>query len=225
MGDGLVHAQETAKAPRDARSALTSLVREAVSTVGNARADGDFLEAIARLQKHGVDVARRQWQVLTNIFQVQTYAVITGSTNLGPCFSSRWTEHLGARCLEQQQASDLLVRLDGLGVRSPCALAFDSVTIANSMFARQETLQIITMSCLSAATGRLQNHFVASPSIGLSHDGVSQAKSVLEALARHEAHFTVESLRRRVVTVIGGDGGNCVSTLPIYLISVPVLHR
>ena len=46
----------TAKAPRDARSALTSLVREAVSTVGNARADGDFLEAIARLQKHGVDV-------------------------------------------------------------------------------------------------------------------------------------------------------------------------
>ena len=56
VGDGLVHAQETAKAPRDARSALTSLVREAVSTVGNARADGDFLEAIARLQKHGVDV-------------------------------------------------------------------------------------------------------------------------------------------------------------------------
>ena len=28
VGDGLVHAQETAKAPRDARSALTSLVRE-----------------------------------------------------------------------------------------------------------------------------------------------------------------------------------------------------
>ena len=55
VGDGQVHAL-AAKSPRDARSALTSLVREAVSTVGNARPDGDFLEAITRLQKHGVDV-------------------------------------------------------------------------------------------------------------------------------------------------------------------------
>eukprot|EP00439_Symbiodinium_sp_Y106_P076715 s402_g15.t2 len=192
VGDGQVHAL-AAKSPRDARSALTSLVREAVSTVGNARPDGDFLEAITRLQKHGVDVGDKY----------------CSSNNLGPCLSSRWTEHLGAKCLEQQQASDLLARLDGLGVRSPCALAFDSVTIANSMFARQETLQIITMSTFSAATGRLQNHFVASPAIGLSHDGVSQATSVLEALARHEAHLTAESLRRRVVTIIGGDSGNC----------------
>ncbi|CAE7206682.1 unnamed protein product [Symbiodinium sp. CCMP2592] len=63
-GDGRVNgdrrvnapAAETAKTQRDARSSLTSLVREAVSTVGNARPDGDFLEAITRLQKHGVDV-------------------------------------------------------------------------------------------------------------------------------------------------------------------------
>ena len=106
------------------------------------------------------------------------------------------------------QAEVISQKLDGLGVLSPMCISFDAVSIGDSLFARHETFQIIIATVISLAPGHplLTTHFMECPSTGMSHDGDSQAASVLGALKNHAAQLSVKSLRRRVLTMIAGDG-------------------
>ena len=120
----------------------------------------------------------------------------------------RLVEHSAAKLLEFMQADIINQRLYGLGVLSPICISFDSVSIGDSLYARNETFQVIVVTVLDLSPGvpLLATHFLQCPSVGLSHDGDNQAACVLKALEDHAGQFNKRSLRRRVLTLIAGDG-------------------
>ena len=117
-------------------------------------------------------------------------------------------EHSAAKLLEFMQADIINQRLYGLGVLSPICISFDSVSIGDSLYARNETFQVIVVTVLDLSPGvpLLATHFLQCPSVGLSHAGDNQAACVLKALEDHAGQFNKRSLRRRVLTLIAGDG-------------------
>ena len=165
---------------RDKKTVMQTLVREALHNVAMARPDDCYVASLARLQQH--------------------YDVDIGDKYSSPEFL-KLAEFMGAKLLEFWQAEALVSKLPGLKTASPLAVAFDTVSIGESMFARSETFQIIVVSTLSADTGRLQPYFLACPSAGMDHDGASQATSILETMGQHAAprqctEFSPDALRR-----------------------------
>ncbi|CAE7025951.1 unnamed protein product, partial [Symbiodinium sp. CCMP2456] len=98
--------------------------------------------------------------------------------------------------------------LPGLGVRSPISLVFDGITLGSATFARHESLQVICVTSIDAATGRLVNRLLATPSVGSDKDGVSVAKVVLAGLVQHSCGFNEARLRSLPLCMVGGDGAN-----------------
>ena len=120
----------------------------------------------------------------------------------------RLVEHSAAKLLEFMQADIINQRLYGLGVLSPICISFDSVSIGDSLYARHETFQVIVVTVLDLSRGvpLLATHFLQCPIVGLSHDGDNQAACILKSLEQHAGQFNKRSLRRRVLTLIAGDG-------------------
>ena len=116
---------------------------------------------------------------------------------------------MAAKLLEFRQSEVIAQILPGLGTLSPASLCFDGVSIGNSLFSRGESFTVFVLSTISASSGRLFPQFVASPSSGLLHDGPSQAAVVLSSLETHASKLTTESLRSRVLCMVGGDGAVC----------------
>ena len=169
---------------RQVEFTMKLLVREALVNASKSRADEEFAVSLARLQNLGIDT--------------------------GDKYASRGfvhvVEHSGSKMMEFLQAESLLHKLPGLGILSPMSLTFDSVSVGDAVFARNETFQIICSTVLDPISGELVTHFLSCPSIGMNHDGASQAAVVLEALRTHASNITLQSLRRRVLTMVGGDG-------------------
>ena len=120
----------------------------------------------------------------------------------------RLVEHSAAKLLEFMQAEVINQKLVGLGVQSPMSISFDGMSIGDSLYARHETFQVTIATALSLSPGvpLLATYFLHCPSVGLSHDGDSQAACVLRTLEGHAGQFNKRSLRRRVLTMIAGDG-------------------
>ncbi|CAE7181894.1 unnamed protein product [Symbiodinium microadriaticum] len=171
---------------RNKEEILKVLVREALHSSAHGLADDSFLQAVARLTLCGVD---------------------TGDKFCSRPFL-RLCEFLGAKLLELCDAETMAEKLPGIGVVPPVSIAFDSVSVGDSMYARAETFQILVLSCISPHTGVLGAHFLSCPSSGLAHDGKSQCRLVLHALEQHAARLTKASLQSRIVCMIGGDGGS-----------------
>lgn len=169
---------------RQAEFTMALLVREALVNASKARADEEFAVSLARLQNLGLDIGDK--------YASRSFV--------------RVVEHSGAKMMEFLQAESLLHKLPGLGILSPMSLTFDSVSVGDAMFARNETFQIICCTVLDSISGELVTHFLSCPSIGMNHDGASQAAGVLEALRTHASNITLQSLRRRCLTMVGGDG-------------------
>ena len=169
---------------RDGAKAMRLLVGEALVNAAHARPDDHYVLSVARLNHLGLDCGDK-------------YA------------SARFVrvaEFCAGKLLEFGQAEVLNAELGGLGVVSPLSCSFDAVSVGDTMFARNETFQIITVTALDPCTGKLSTHFLNCPSIGSGHDGDAQAQVVLNALAHHPAKLTSQSLRQRVLTMVGGDG-------------------
>ena len=172
---------------RSREEILRVLIREALHCSSHGLADDYYVQSVARLQLCGLDV---------------------GDKYVSKKFV-RMVEFLSAKQLEYLQADVLARRLPGLAVVSPLSIAFDGISIGDSLFSRAESFQVIVVSSLNVTTGRLFPQLLASPSSGLFHDGASQAQLVMQSLCEHQAKLTKESLRGRMLAVIGGDGAIC----------------
>ena len=95
--------------------------------------------------------------------------------------------------------------LGGLGIKSDVGIMFDGVSIGATHFARHETLLLIGCSHTDARTGELRAQLIAAPSMGMFHDGTTQAALVLRALQSHPVQLGTRELRARVA-IVGGDG-------------------
>ena len=163
---------------------MVCLVREAVYTISHGYPDAHYMQSLCRLSMNGVSIGDK--------FASKSFL--------------QMVEFTGSKLIELMVADSLSTRLPGLGVVSPIAVTFDGVTVGDSLFARNESFQVICVAALSPHTGEIISHFVGCPSIGLQKKGVDQAKLVLQALAAHPAGFHPTGLRRRVLTIVGGDG-------------------
>ena len=170
---------------RDRKQILRALVREAIHSSAHGRPDDSYLQAAARLRLCGVD---------------------TGDKFVSRPFL-RLCEFLCAKLIEICDAESLSQKLPAIGVLPPISIAFDGVSVGDSMYARAESFQMLVLSCVSSHTGFLGCHFISCPSSGLAHDGKSQSRLVLHALENHAAKLSKASLQSRGVCIIGGDGG------------------
>ena len=172
---------------RSREEILRLLIREALHCSSHGLADDYYLQSVARMQLCGLDIGDK--------FVSRKFV--------------RMIEFLGAKQVEYLQADVLARRLPGLAVLSPLSIAFDGISIGNSLFSRAESFLVIVVSSLNVTTGRLFPQLLASPSSGLFHDGASQAQLVMQSLCEHQGQLTKESLRGRMLAVIGGDGAIC----------------
>ena len=163
---------------------MVCLVREAVYTISHGYPDAHYMQSLCRLSMNGVSIGDK--------FASKSFL--------------QMVEFTGSKLIELMVADSLSTRLPGVGVVSPIAVTFDGVTVGDSLFARNESFQVICVAALSPHTGEIISHFVGCPSMGLQKKGVDQAKLVLQALAAHPAGFHPTGLRRRVLTIVGGDG-------------------
>ena len=172
---------------RSREEILRLLIREALHCSAHGLADDFYIQSVARMQLCGLDV---------------------GDKYVSKKFV-RMVEFCCAKQLEYFQADMLARRLPGLSVVSPVSIAFDGISIGDTLFSRAESFVVSVLSSLNATTGRLFPQLLASPSSGLFHDGPSQAELVMQSLSQHQALLTKESLRGRMLAVIGGDGAIC----------------
>ena len=182
-------AEKTQRAPdmskvRDGPKTMRLLVGEALVNAAHARPDDHYVLSVARMNHLGLE---------------------TGDKYASARFA-RVAEFCAGKLLEFGQAEILNSKLGGLGVVSALSCSFDAVSVGDSLYARHETFQIITVTALNPCTGALNTHFLNCPSMGSSHDGDAQAQVVLSALEHHPAKLTGQSLRQRVLTMVGCDG-------------------
>ena len=168
---------------RSPYSVMKLLLREAVYGSARGHADVDFIHSVRRLQLADVD---------------------TGDKYASVKFVGL-SEQVASRYLSESDGQAINELLPTLGVRSPVSVTFDPVTLGNGMFSRHETLQVVMLRHLTK-DGTISIKLIDARSIGMFHDGQSQAASIARALEEHPAHLTLAALRSRMVSVISGDG-------------------
>ncbi|CAE7760845.1 unnamed protein product [Symbiodinium sp. CCMP2456] len=146
-----------AETRREKKAILMTQLREALFIASRGHADVEYCYGLQRLKLSQVD---------------------TGDKYNSVHFVSL-VEQAAACFLTHLDAAELTGQLPSLGVMSPLTLIFDPVTLGSGMFSRHETLQVVMAYFLHPSTGQAVTRLIDARSIGMFHDGPSQAGDLL----------------------------------------------
>ena len=195
-GDDAAHAESAFQfangcATTEERSlwALGVRVKESIDISRKGRYDRDYPSALRRLQSHGL-VLGKKYRSKHFVEPVEELCVAA-------------VQSLTAHSMDQLVPS--------IGILADFSVVFDGVSIGARMFSRYETMMLLGVVLMEDTGGgvwREVPHLLGAPSAGQMHTGEEQVELILQALADHPAHLTVEKMLRRLARV-GSDGAAC----------------
>ena len=160
------------------------LVRTALAEAVSSASAHVFVQSISRLALSGVDVGGKYH---TRVF-------------------ARECQHLAAKVAQAQDRLELDRTLGGLGIASDFALLMDGVPVGGTnLFGRHGSVQVLCITAMSPANGRMHSRFLAWAVSARGHKGADMVCTVLDALAEPPVSLSESELRKRM-SAIGGDG-------------------
>ena len=166
--------------------AMAVRVKEAVHIARKGRPDAEYVEAMRRLQSHGL---------------------VLGSKFIWPKFVETVEEQCVA-ALRSLAGKTMNQLVPSMGIPADFVLVFDGVSIGARMFSRNESMLVIgavIMSEQGRGKWRSESQLLAAPSSAQHHTAQEQANLVLREVVAHPAGLSVRRLSERVGQV-GSDG-------------------